>query len=214
MTVPIAASQAEVLRAQTAWRRWWAFCFVGAMGIAVQLAVLDVLIKRAGLHYLLATALAVEAAVFHNFAWHEHWTWCDRAQQDRRGWRKRLARFQLSTGAFSICGNAACMWVLAGIWQVPYLASNLASIAVCSTLNFLASEWWVFQRQRGLLVDCSPEEHRGGDHKVGQSIVLLRLSVPNRASQARAGRQRTSERSPRPSGTRAWLRPSCPEPRQ
>ncbi len=148
MTMRIAASQAAMHRAQAPWRRWWAFCFVGAMGVAVQLAVLDVLINRAGLHYLLATALAVEAAVLHNFAWHERWTWCDRAQQDRRGWRKRLARFQLSTGAFSICGNAACMWVLAEVLGAPPLPSNVAAIAASSILNFLANECWVFERPK------------------------------------------------------------------
>ncbi len=105
------------------------------------------LIRRARLHYLIATALAVEAAVLHNFAWHERWTWRDRARHERGGWWKRLLRFQLSTGAFSIGGNAACMWLFEGIWGVPYLISNLASIGACSILNFLANEWWVFSNR-------------------------------------------------------------------
>ncbi len=31
-----------------------------------------------GPHYLVATALAVEMAVLHNFFWHRRWTWADR----------------------------------------------------------------------------------------------------------------------------------------
>ena len=60
-------------------RRWLAFNGVGAIGVAVQLAVLAVLVRGAGLHTLIATAIAVEAAILHNFLWHERWTWADRA---------------------------------------------------------------------------------------------------------------------------------------
>lgn len=144
MTNANAATRAGAVGAKTTWGRWWVFCFVGALGIAVQLATLSILVSRAGLHYLLATALAVEAAVLHNFAWHEQWTWRDRARQNRSGWWKRLARFQLSAGAFSICGNAACMWLFAAFFDLPVLAANSASIATCAILNFLASELWVF----------------------------------------------------------------------
>jgi len=45
--------------------RWLKFNAVGAGGVAVQLAFLALLV-RLGVHYLLATALAVEAAVLQN----------------------------------------------------------------------------------------------------------------------------------------------------
>jgi len=65
-----------------AWRssalRWLKFNLVGGMGMVVQLFVL--VLRKAGLHvdYLIATALAVETAVVHNFLWHERVTWADR----------------------------------------------------------------------------------------------------------------------------------------
>ena len=49
------------------------------MGIAVQLLMLVVLKAGLHLHYLVATALAVETAVIHNFLWHERFTWADRS---------------------------------------------------------------------------------------------------------------------------------------
>ena len=57
-------------------RRWLAFNAVGTMGVAVQLAVLLSLslTEALGLNYLVATVLAVESAILHNFVWHEHWT--------------------------------------------------------------------------------------------------------------------------------------------
>ena len=57
--------------------RWLKFSAVGGIGIGVQLAVLSVLI-RAGVHYLVATAIAVEIALLHNYVWHKHWTWAGR----------------------------------------------------------------------------------------------------------------------------------------
>ena len=60
--------------APAVFRRWLVFNSVGAMGIAVQMSVLLVLTFRFKLGYLLATGLAVEAAVLHNFFWHDRWT--------------------------------------------------------------------------------------------------------------------------------------------
>ena len=63
--------------------RWLAFNGVGALGVIVQLAVLALLVHGASVHYLVATAIAVEAAVLHNFAWHQRWTWRDRPAASR-----------------------------------------------------------------------------------------------------------------------------------
>jgi hypothetical protein len=52
---------------QHLFRRWVAFNAVGAAGIGLQLGALALLLHVAHLHYLAATALAVEAAVLHNF---------------------------------------------------------------------------------------------------------------------------------------------------
>jgi len=51
--------------------RWLKFNFVGGMGILVQFAALFLLKGLLQFHYLVATAIAVEAAVVHNFVWHE-----------------------------------------------------------------------------------------------------------------------------------------------
>jgi putative flippase GtrA len=58
--------------------RWGVFNIVGLIGIGVQLVMLVVLKGWLGIHYLAATVLAVEAAILHNFIWHERWTWVDR----------------------------------------------------------------------------------------------------------------------------------------
>lgn len=134
----------------TGWR-WCKFSLVGAIGIGVQLAALAVL-TAAGVHYLLATALAVEMAVLHNFAWHQNFTWSDRGAGALAG---RLARFHLANGAISLVGNLALMRLLVGHFGLPPLPANLLSIAVCSLANFLAADRLVFvARWPWLAHDC------------------------------------------------------------
>jgi hypothetical protein len=60
--------------------RWWRVNLVGGMGIGLQIALLFLLKSVLGLNYLLATGLAVEATVVHNFLWHERYTYADRVQ--------------------------------------------------------------------------------------------------------------------------------------
>ena len=126
--------------------RWLKFNFVGGIGIAVQFAALFLLKGVFHMDYLGATAVAVEAAVVHNFVWHEQFTWCDRVQPSWRRSLPRLARFNLTTGAVSILGNLALMKVMVGYGGMNYLPANAVAIALCSVANFLVSEEWVFEQ--------------------------------------------------------------------
>ena len=139
--------------ARESWRstglRWLKFNLVGGIGIAVQLLILIVLKAGLGLHYLLATGLAVEGAVVHNFLWHEHFTWRDRSLADQAtGSWARLARFNLTTGVLSIAGNLLFMKILAGFGHMNYLLANGITITACSVLNFLVSDEFVFAETR------------------------------------------------------------------
>ena len=128
--------------------RWLKFNAVGAVGIAVQLAALFFL--RSGLHlnYLLATAWAVEAAVLHNFVWHERFTWADRRHVSHRESLVRLMKFNLMTGAFSIGGNLVVMKILIDGTHLNYMLANAVTIAACSIVNFVVSDWLVFARAK------------------------------------------------------------------
>jgi putative flippase GtrA len=136
-------SQRETLRALGF--RWIKFNFVGAVGIVVQLAVLALLKSVAGLDYMVATVLAVETAVVHNFAWHERFTWVDRPISDRRAVFNRLVRFNLTTGLLSIGGNLILMHVLVGRMHFHWFVANMLAIATCSVANFLVSHHFVFR---------------------------------------------------------------------
>lgn len=134
---------------ETMWRAA-KFYGIGAAGTAVQLIMLIGLHGIFGLDYLLATALAVEVSVIHNFIWHELFTWSDRRSSTTRQVLGRFARFNFSTGALSLVGNLIVMRVLVGQFRVPYLLANIAAIAACGIANFLLSDLWVFRQQRGV----------------------------------------------------------------
>ncbi len=126
--------------------RFIRFNAVGLLGFVVQLTVLWVLI-RSGMNYLAATALAVEAAVLHNYWWHERWTW---RQRGARGWARlrRLGGFHLLNGVVSLAGNLALMRVLVGTWHLPPVVANLIAVTACSAINFALSDRLVFAVRR------------------------------------------------------------------
>jgi len=127
-------------------QRWIRFNGVGALGVAVQLGVLVWLVRGIGLHYLLATVIAVESAVLHNFFWHTCWTWRDRPAATMAGWLRRAARFHLLNGLVSLTGNLVLMRALSGALEVDPLAANIIAIIACSLVNFAGGELYVFRR--------------------------------------------------------------------
>jgi putative flippase GtrA len=132
------------LKANPGIRRWIVFNSVGAMGIVVQMSALFILTSCAHLRYLFATALAVEAAVLHNFFWHERWTWADRTHVPGFFMRRFLG-FHLANGALSIAGNLLLMRLFVGILGLKLILANAIAIALCSVLNFFAGDRLVFR---------------------------------------------------------------------
>jgi putative flippase GtrA len=117
--------------------RWLRFNAVGAAGMLVQLGMLALLV-RLGLHYLVATALAVETAVLQNYYWHARWTW-----KDRNG---SLWRFHAANGLISVGSNLILMRIFTGWLGIPPVSANLMAIALTSVANFLFGDRWVFPR--------------------------------------------------------------------
>ena len=119
------------------------FAAVGAGGIVVQAAALAALLHIAPTHYLIDTALAVEAAIIHNFVWHRRWTWADRRETNLA---LELLRFNLTNGATSLAGNLILMLILVGGLRFKPLVANLITIAICSLVNFVLADRFVFIR--------------------------------------------------------------------
>jgi putative flippase GtrA len=124
--------------------RFVRFNSIGVVGFLVQIVVLTGLL-HAGVHYLAATALAVECAILHNFFWHERWTWKDRPSAGR-GRLGRLLRFHALNGTVSLAGNVLLMRLFVGSFGLPAIPANLLAVIACALVNYVASDRIVFSR--------------------------------------------------------------------
>ncbi len=123
--------------------RWGKFNVVGVMGMVLQLTALAVFERCAPGHYLVASAAAVELAILHNFVWHLHYTWRDRA--DNSTPFIRLVRFHLSNGLVSMVGNLVILRFLVQEIRLPLLLADSVAILFCSLINFCLGDRWVFR---------------------------------------------------------------------
>ncbi len=120
-----------------------AFLTVGVLGFVLQMTTLFLLTSLCKWSYAAATLVAVEAAVLHNFVWHERWTWRDR-DLSFDGLTSRLGRFQLATGLTSLAGNLVVTTVIVELLGVSPLLANACAVGVVSVTNFLVADRWVF----------------------------------------------------------------------
>jgi putative flippase GtrA len=126
--------------------RWGRFNLVGVLGAAAQLGSLAILDRIVPGHYLVASAVALEVTLLHNFVWHVHYTWRER-RNGATVWRRCL-RFHLSNGMVSLAGNLALMQALVAGLRLPVLMANGIAILCCSLVNFCLGEVWVFGAKR------------------------------------------------------------------
>ena len=125
--------------------RWLKFNAVGAVGILVRAGMLALFVDVLGMHYLLATGLAVEVTVFHNFCFHCKWTWRDR----RPGGAEAVIaflRFNLTNGLISLGGSALVVWIMTGLFGFDPLLAGLAALVPCGLANFFLTDRLVFVR--------------------------------------------------------------------
>jgi dolichol-phosphate mannosyltransferase len=123
--------------------RFGRFGLVGLMGAVVQLTLLSLLTKF-GMIGIVATPVAVEIAILHNFIWHERFTWRDHGSISFRKRTARLWRFHAANGLISLVGNTMLMHCLVTRFQVPTLPAAMGAIAFCSLANFFAANHWVY----------------------------------------------------------------------
>ena len=119
--------------------RFARFCLVGLLGVVVNSVVLYIAHGVVGLPLLMASALAVEVAILHNFLWNERWTFGERNLS-----LVRLGKFNAtSLGGLLITLGALHLLVTYG--RVHYLLANLVGIALASAWNFGVSVLWTWR---------------------------------------------------------------------
>jgi putative flippase GtrA len=91
----------------------------------------------------------VEAAVLHNFVWHERWTWRDRGGGGPVRVLRRLARFHAGGGVVSLTGNVALTVLLVHWMQVPAVLATACAVGLLGVFNFQLADRWVFAGHTG-----------------------------------------------------------------
>jgi putative flippase GtrA len=134
------ARAGAALRRPHNWVQLAKFCTVGATGYAVNLGVYTLLLKGAGLHYLLAAACSFLVAVTNNYTWNRMWTF--------RATRGHLAlqglRFLVvSTAALGANLLALHLLVQLGVGKI---VAQAIAIVVVTPLNFVGNKLWSFRR--------------------------------------------------------------------
>ena len=131
------------------------FCFVGGLGVGVNLVV-TVLVRNLlvtvgeDLSVLNMAAFAgTVVSILTNFLLNDSWTWGDRKKGDRKGWFARLSKYYLtaSAGAGIELGIFNLVVYFAG--AEVYLWAKLVGIASATFINFTLMHFWVFRAQTG-----------------------------------------------------------------
>ena len=124
------------------WLQLVRFCVVGASGYVVNLAVYTLLLKAAGLHYLLAATGSFLVAVTNNYTWNRLWTF--------RGQRGHVAyqglRF-LVVSTVALAANLLVLHLLVSLGVGKVLAQAIAIVLV-TPWNFVGNKLWSFRRSR------------------------------------------------------------------
>jgi putative flippase GtrA len=130
-------------------RRFARYNMVGFMGVVLKFAVLFLMMECTSTGYLISTALAVEAALLHNFYWHIQWTWRDRcADQPLEVAIRRLLQFQFGTGAVAMAANLVVMRLLVEQCGLHYGVANVAATLCAGLANFLLANFVIFAAGR------------------------------------------------------------------
>ena len=114
------------------------FLVVGGLGTLVNTGILIIFYHLLHLALVVASALATELAIGHNFLWNDHWTF------GRRGMSlHRFVRFNVvSLGGQ--CVTVVTLWMLVGYARLHFVVANLIGIGLAVIWNFAVNMHWTW----------------------------------------------------------------------
>lgn len=131
-------------------KRFVKFSTVGLSGIIVNSGFLYLLTEYAKLDYKHSAIFAIELSIINNFLWNSQWTWADKKTACQLSLMKRFIKFHISAFFTAFVINYGVLIFLTEYLSIHYQISNLAGIALGSSINFLFSHFWVFKHREKL----------------------------------------------------------------
>ena len=131
----------RALRRPHNWIQLAKFGVVGISGYVVNLVVYAILLKQAGLHYLLAATGSFLVAATNNYVWNRLWTF--------RHQRGHVAYQGLRFLIVAIIAYGANLLMLTGLVEVvgvDKIVAQAIAIMLVTPLNFIGNKLWSFRR--------------------------------------------------------------------
>ena len=121
--------------------RFFVFCSVGLLGVAVHLAVLWAAYMSAGASFVASQSLATVAAMTSNFFVNNAFTYADQRLRGPQMWRGLLT-FYVACGIGAVINVAVADWLY--LMSVRYWLAGLAGAGIAAVWNFVttASVTW------------------------------------------------------------------------
>jgi len=136
----LAASRAGLaLRRPHNWVQLAKFCAVGGSGYVVNLSVYALLLKGAGIHYLLAAVGSFLVAVTNNYTWNRVWTF-----RHQRGHVAYQGMRFLVVSLVALAANLIFLRMLVELDTGKIVAQAIA-IMLVTPLNFVGNKLWSFR---------------------------------------------------------------------
>jgi dolichol-phosphate mannosyltransferase len=131
----------RALRRPHNWIQLAKFGVVGISGYVVNLVVYALLLKQAGLHYLLAATGSFLVAATNNYIWNRLWTF--------RHQRGHVAYQGLRFLIVAVIAYGANLLLLTGLVEVvgvDKIVAQAIAIVLVTPLNFIGNKLWSFRR--------------------------------------------------------------------
>ena len=131
----------QALRRPHNWIQLAKFGVVGLSGYVVNLVVYALLLKQAGVHYLLAATVSFLVAATNNYIWNRLWTF--------RRQRGHVAYQGLRFLIVAVLAYGANLLVLTGLVEVAgvdKIVAQAIAIVLVTPLNFIGIKLWSFRR--------------------------------------------------------------------
>lgn len=122
------------------------YAVVSALGAIVQLATVVTLGHATPLHPTTIAFLSVAAAVLHNFAWHERWTWRSRTRHAGSAWA-RLAAYASSNGLVSAAAGMIAAALITPT-SVGAAGASVIAITAAGALNYWMARKFIWSTRR------------------------------------------------------------------
>jgi len=114
------------------------FLVVGGLGTLVNTGALIILYHQLHMALVVASAVATELAIGHNFLWNNYWTFGRSSLS-----LSRFAKFNLASLGGQ-CITIVTLWALAGFAEMNYIAGNMVGIGLALVWNFTISIRWTW----------------------------------------------------------------------